>query len=77
MKAAIKNYFSYPTDKLFKESNELNIKNLYFEISIIYIYNKRNILFPLNYGVKNRYVIEKYSQFWPKRKSTVERFSTL
>jgi len=66
IKVATKKDRRYPTEKIFKEFNVLNIKNLHFKISIVYIKNN-NILLPLNHSVNTRYALNKHSQFWPKK----------
>lgn len=54
IKVAIKKDRKYLTEKTFEEFNVLNIKTLYFKISILYN-KKHNILSPLNHGVNTRY----------------------
>jgi hypothetical protein len=66
IRTILKKDYRYPTETMFKEFNVLNIKNLYYKISIIFI-KKHKLLQPLNHNVNTRYAQTKYIQTWPKK----------
>jgi len=45
IKITVTKYRRYPTEKIYKEFNVLNIKNLYFKTSIMYIVYKKNTIY--------------------------------
>jgi hypothetical protein len=69
----MKKDYRYPTETLFKEFNALNIKNLYFTISTIFI-KKHMLLQPSNYNVHIRYAITEFSQTWKKKTACRKAF---
>ena len=56
----------YPTKKLFKDFNVLNINNLYIKTCTIYL-KKYNLLSPLNHNVNTRYAANNYLLNFPKK----------